>query len=70
MGITPAQDHLNAKTIYLDSLKINCPEAVADINFEPSDYIGTYSNSILDKAEIIYQNNQLQLRALGYKTKM
>lgn len=66
MGLAPVAPDPFARKAYLDSLKVDCPAPTCDIGFESSNYLGCYTNPILQRAEIVIQDNQL-IMLLGKK---
>lgn len=66
MGLEPTKYDLKARDAYLNEVKLNCPPPVQSIVYEPSNYTGEYSNLILGKGVVVWEEGILKLY-LGYK---
>ncbi len=61
MGLKPVEYDPKARDVYLTEVKLNCPAPVQCIVYEPSDYTGEYTNPILGKGLVAYDEGALKL---------
>ena len=61
MGVRPAEDNPKAREAYLREVASNCPPPVQPIAYQPSDYTGEYTNPILGKSLVAYDEGALKL---------
>jgi CubicO group peptidase (beta-lactamase class C family) len=61
MGLKPTEYDSKARDAYLKELKLNCPPSVQNIAYEPSEYTGEYTNPILGKGVVAYDESTLKL---------
>lgn len=61
MGLKPTEYNSQARVVYLNEVKLNCPPPVQNIAYEPSEYTGEYANPILAKGVVAYEGNVLKL---------
>lgn len=66
MDLKPTAYDAKARDAYLSDVKLNCPPPVQQIVYDPLDYTGEYTNPILDKAMVVWEEDTLKFY-LGQK---
>lgn len=61
MGVQPLEYDSKARDVYLSEVKLNCSPPVQHIFYEQSDYTGKYTNLILGKSLVAYDEGALKL---------